>query len=104
MGPKTWVACRTPPGTGAIATLGLCGPGAWETARALFRPLSSAPPLPDVPEPGCVWLGRMGEGAADRVVLAVRGEEPRVEIHCHGGREVVRLLLDTLASRGAEVC
>lgn len=102
--PKTWVACLTPPGAGAIATLGLGGPGAWEVTRKLFRPLSSAQLLPDKPEPGRVRLGRMGEGAADQVVLAVRGAEPRVEIHCHGGREVIRLLLETLASRGAEVC
>jgi tRNA modification GTPase len=28
----------------------------------------------------------------------------RIEIHCHGGREIVRLLLETLESRGAKVC
>jgi tRNA modification GTPase len=27
-----------------------------------------------------------------------------VEVHCHGGREVLRLLLETFAARGLEIC
>ena len=35
---ETVVACLTPPGTGAIATLALRGPSAWAIVRRLFRP------------------------------------------------------------------
>jgi tRNA modification GTPase len=107
--PPTFVACLTPPGTGSIATLALRGPRAWEVVRQLFRPLSSsAPPLPAEPEPGRVWLGRLGDGLSDQVVLtAPRPAGPGgswVEVHCHGGREVVRLLLETFAAHGITRC
>src|SRR5262249_59945377 len=57
------------------------------------------------PTPGQFWLGRLGAELADEVVLAVkRGQpDPWVELHCHGGREVVRLILEILESRGARV-
>jgi tRNA modification GTPase len=63
--------------------------------------------LPVEPEVGRFWVGRLGEearGGSDEVVLAVRrsGPEPWLEIHCHGGREVVRLLEEVLAARGLE--
>jgi tRNA modification GTPase len=43
---------------------------------------------------------------SDEVVLAVKRTSPApwLEVHCHGGREVVRLLLETLAQRGVRVC
>jgi tRNA modification GTPase len=48
----------------------------------------------------------MGEDVADEVVLAVIATEPdvQIEIHCHGGQEVTRLLLELLAARGLKVC
>src|SRR5262249_49103164 len=67
----TVVACLTPPGRAAIATLGVAGPAAWDAARALFRPRSGA--LPEAPRPGQFWLGRCGDDVADEVVLAVKG-------------------------------
>ena len=39
---ETCVACLTPPGQGALATLGLSGPHAWELVRTLFRPHSGS--------------------------------------------------------------
>ncbi len=91
------VACLTPPGRAAIATLGLAGPAAWEAARALFRP---RPPqsLPATPHAGQFWLGRCGDDVADEVVLAVR--ESTLEIHCHGGRAVVEMLVTAFSTRG----
>jgi tRNA modification GTPase len=105
----THVACLTPPGTGAIATLGLRGPRAWDVVRRLFRPRSSGPALPAEPEPGRVWLGRLGDGLSDQVVVTVplplaAAGGPWVEVHCHGGREVVRLLLDTFGAHGVSRC
>jgi tRNA modification GTPase len=99
----TVVACLTPPGRAAIATLGIAGPAAWDAVRALFRPRSGA--LPEVPRPGQFWLGRCGDDVADEVVLAVKGGDvPSVEVHCHGGPAVVDLLLDLFAARGLRRC
>ncbi len=108
-GGPTRLACLTPPGAAAIATLALCGPRAWEVVRQLFTPLSaSGRGLPDEPAPGRFWLGRLGEAGRgeDEVVVAVkRGPPvPWVELHCHGGREVIRFLLEILEARGLEVC
>jgi tRNA modification GTPase len=98
---ETVAACLTPPATGAIATLAVRGPAAWNVVRALFRP-----PLPDAPEVGRVWYGWLGGAVADEVVLSVRAVRPLpwLEIHCHGGPQVVRLLLGLLAERGARAC
>jgi len=104
---ETVVACLTPPGSGAIATLALRGTSAWQIMRSLFRPHSrSGRELPKVPEVGRVWPGRLGTDLADEVVLAVKAGDPQpwVEIHCHGGPAVIDLLLETIAARGARVC
>lgn len=96
----TTLSCLTPPGRAALATLALSGPHAWPAVRALFRPRKGE--LPATPEPGAFWLGRMGEELADDVVVAVKRVEPTawVEVHAHGGPEVVRLLTELFASRG----
>jgi tRNA modification GTPase len=101
----TRVACLTPPGRGAIATIGLHGPQAWEITRQLFRTRKGTE-LPATPLPGRFWLGRLGTDIADEVILAVRQTDPvpYLEAHCHGGREAVRLLLDLFRSRGLVAC
>ncbi len=101
----THIACLTPPGRGAIATLGLHGPRAWEVLRQLFRPRGGAE-LPAEPQPGRFWLGRLGADVADEVVLAVKRCEPVpwLEAHCHGGPEVVRLLAEQFQARGLVAC
>ena len=85
----TWVAVLTPPGRAALASLALHGPQTWQTVRSLFQPRSGKPLPENAPQPGRFWLGRLGHEPADEVVLAVRSPLD-VEIHCHGGREVVR--------------
>jgi tRNA modification GTPase len=104
--PATHVACLTPAGTAAIATLALRGPRAWDIVCRLFHPLAAGQALPAEPQPGRIWLGHLGEGMRDQVVLTAKPAPggPWVEVHCHGGREVVRLLLDTFAAHGARVC
>ena len=96
----TWIACLTPPGQSALATLGLYGPRAWEALRKLFRRRSGSE-LPQAPECGRFWLGRIGGEVADEVVVAVKQIEPLplLEVHGHGGREVVRFLIGCSASR-----
>jgi tRNA modification GTPase len=103
----THVACLTPPGAGAIATLAVRGPRAWEVVRLLFRPHSrSGAALPEIPEAGRFWLGRPGDTLSDEVVLAVKrcGPVPWLEVHCHGGWQVVRLIVEALEARGVQSC
>jgi tRNA modification GTPase len=100
----------TPSGAGAIATLTVRGPGAWQLAEKLFRPLSRQTEWPPrQPAPGDFWPGRFGEegaGTRDEVVLALKGlhPEPWIELHCHGGREVVRWITEILIAHGAVAC
>jgi tRNA modification GTPase len=103
---ETVVACLTPPGVGAIATIGVHGPDAWTICRALFTPRSA--PLPEnpgsIPE-GRFFLGRCGDELQDEAILAVRRAVPVpwIEIHCHGGREVLAMLLEAFERRGPRV-
>jgi tRNA modification GTPase len=78
------------------------GAAAWDVARTLFQPRSKRVELPALPQAGSFWLGRIG----DDVVLTVKEVEPQpwVEVHCHGGRETVRLILDTLETHGVVPC
>jgi tRNA modification GTPase len=102
----TYVACLTPPGTAAIATLALRGPDAWNVVRELFHPQSPRHPLPAEHETGHIWLGRLDAEVADEVVLTVKrtAPVPWVELHSHGGREVIRMLLETFAACGVRPC
>jgi tRNA modification GTPase len=87
-------AVLTPPGKGAIAVLGVAGSDAW----TIVAPLLGRTELPAGP----VIVGRFGEpGQADEVVVRVRSSE-HVEICCHGGPAVVRLLGEALERRGCE--
>src|SRR5207237_2196606 len=84
---STLVACLTPPGRGAIASLGIRGPSAWEIVRELFCSSTASMKLPENPDLSRIWLGRMGENStiADQVVVTVQQTTrvPWVEIHCH---------------------
>lgn len=108
---QTLAACLTPPGRGAIAALAIRGARAWEAVRELFRTHSTnSKKLPTNPELGRIWLGRIGEKdsatAADEVVVtAVQIDPvPWVEVHCHGGVEVVRWLMEILEKQGCQPC
>jgi tRNA modification GTPase len=96
------VRCLTPPGSAAIAALELRGCESWKIVRELFRSWS-ADQLPDAPLPGLLVPGSIGPPPGDEVVLAVRAveSEPVIEIHCHGGNEVVGWLIDTFCAAGA---
>jgi tRNA modification GTPase len=62
--------------------------------------------LPEDPEPGRFWLGRFGPDPAEEVVVTLKRHAPVpwVEIHSHGGREVVRLLQESLQAQGVRPC
>lgn len=84
----------TPPGTGAIAAVQVRGPRAWGLARSLFTPAGK--PVPEASEANRFWFGTLG---SDEVVLAVTAEET-VEVHCHGGRRVVRWVIEQFLVNG----
>jgi tRNA modification GTPase len=106
----TYLACLTPPGSSAIATLALEGPDAWIMAGRLFRPVASRQQWPPAnAESGRFWLGRLGENpdnTAIEVVLALVRRTPsvRVEIHCPGGIQVIRWLQQILTAQGVCWC
>jgi tRNA modification GTPase len=88
----TTLEILTPPGTGAIAVVALRGPAVWAMVQARFQ---GPRKLPDSPTPGDTYYGNLGDGTfADDVVLTVTDDAPTVEIHCHGGRQVVRWLTE----------
>jgi tRNA modification GTPase len=94
----TTVTCLTPPGGAAIAVVALRGLAAWAVAHRLFRP-ASAKPLPEAPAAGSTWFGRLGDDAGDEVILAVPSNDV-VEVHCHGGRQVVHWLTELFRREG----
>lgn len=106
MSEPTLAACTTPPGTAALAVIELRGPEAWSIARAFFRPRGKDAALPEAPQADQFWLGRFGAEPAEDVVLSLRRTDPTpwLSFTCHGGREVVRLLLETLETQGVLIC
>lgn len=115
MNDETIMACLTPPGKAAIATLAVRGPRAWQIVRPLFQPMSFAKTtagpssLPEGLSSDRCWVGRFGDsakGGSDEVVLNVRRGDPCpwLELHCHGGQETIALLIELLAAHGALAC
>ena len=108
----TYLARLTPPATAAIAVLAMRGPKVWQVLEKTFRPNSNRnrffEQLPSTAEPGQFWLGKMGESekAGDDIVLSLKRQtpEPWVEIHCHGGLQVLAMLEELLSSHGVTVC
>lgn len=95
--PLTRAACLTPSGSAAVATIAVVGPDAWSIVASAFR--GSLPKIPDVRRH---WIGEFGAPPGDPVVMSIRQAEPTpwVEIHCHGGIQVVRWILSELKSHG----
>jgi tRNA modification GTPase len=92
------VRVLTAPGTGAIATVEVRGPGAWAAVQERFTP-ANGKPLPDRPELNRVLFGSLGDGShADEVVVAVKADDV-IEVHGHGGRRVVEWISELLGDR-----
>src|SRR5262249_28813097 len=102
---RTWISCLTPNGQGAIATLALYGPDGWNAVRQFFRPRRDGE-LPGAPQPDRFWLRRLGGEVHDDAVLAVKRVEPAcwLELHIHGGREVIRYLHELFVAHGLTSC
>lgn len=93
----TTIKQLTPPGTAAIAVLEIAGSKAWEIVRDLFHRHNQSP-LPDRPVLNRIWFGSL----TDEVILVVRAIEPVpiLEIHTHGGRQVIESLFAQFTSCG----
>ena len=100
VGKPTQLAVLTSRGRGAVATIGVRGPRAWEFVDRRFTPLSGRP-LAHYPV-GRVLFGRFrlsGEATEELVVGLVGPDE--LEVHCHGGLAAVEAVAAVLIAEGA---
>jgi tRNA modification GTPase len=93
----------TPSGTAALAVLAIRGPRAWPVLSNRFEPLAARGWPPERIQAGDFWLGRFRaseRGHVDHVILAVdrADDQTWLEVHCHGGREVVGWICEILES------
>lgn len=95
------VALLTPPGRGALAVVGVAGPGAAALVATRFRP-RSGPPLESRPD-ATVAFGRFAHqpGAAPEDVVVVRHSADSLEIHGHGGLAAPAGVIMSLEQAGA---
>ena len=101
------VAVLTPPGAGAVAVVGLRGPGALAVLRAAVR-RGSGPALPPQLGPGRAYFGRveLAPGTWEEVVAVPGPAGPpgageSAEVHCHGGVAATRAVVAALQRLGA---
>lgn len=104
----TIVAPATPPGEGGVGIIRLSGPQAVDFLGAVFRGKVNVNTM----ESHKLYLGRLLTPNEERVdnVLAVIMRSPRsytgedvVEVHCHGGLQILRSVLDLFLNVGARM-
>ncbi len=95
------VALLTPAGRGALAVVGVAGPGAEAIVSRLFTPRGGRP-LASRPD-GAIAFGRWGDGAggAGEDLVVVRRRMDDLEIHCHGGLAASEAVIGGLERLGA---
>lgn len=105
----TIVAAATPPGEGGIGIVRLSGPQAVASLEGAFRSKSITPAEM---ESHRLYLGRLFNSRDELLdeVMAVVMRAPRsytgedvVEIHCHGGVQVLRNILDLFLDKGVKM-
>ena len=105
---STIAAICTPPGTGGVGIVRLSGPESEAIAARLFRP--SEPSFTGF-IPRRMHHGEVtdtgGRGLDEGLAVFMPGPnsytgEDVVELHCHGGRTVMRLVLEAVLDAGAE--
>jgi tRNA modification GTPase len=97
---ETIAAQLTPSGRGAVATVAVRGPQAWDCVARYFvaaQSRRSPPALNDIA------FGRWQRDAtsAGEELVVCRTSEHDVEIHCHGGAAAAEAILDDLVAVGA---
>ncbi|MBN8248488.1 MAG: tRNA uridine-5-carboxymethylaminomethyl(34) synthesis GTPase MnmE [Verrucomicrobia bacterium] len=107
----TITALATPLGEGGVAVLRISGPQALQIGDAVFRPAGSSSRRPTEAESHTVHYGhvvRNGMRLDEVLVTVLRPprtytREPTVEISCHGGLVVARLVLEAVLAAGARL-
>jgi tRNA modification GTPase len=91
----------TPPGRGAIATIGVRGPGAVAAVASCFEP-GSGQSLASLPI-GRAVFGRFRSlsGSREELVVGLVGAD-EVEVHCHGGLAAAEAILAALVATGCQ--
>lgn len=95
------VGLLTPAGRGALAVVGVAGPGAQACVARLFSPRGPRP-LADRPA-GAILFGRWESaagGTGEDLVVVRRGVDD-LEIHCHGGLAASEAVITSLEQFGA---
>jgi tRNA modification GTPase len=95
----------TPAGTAALAVIAIRGPRAWPLISSRFEPLAVRGWPPERIQAGDFWLGRFRaseRGLVDHLIVVVdrADDQTWLEVHCHGGREVVRWICEILETEG----
>lgn len=103
----TIAAVITPAGQGGIGAIRIAGPHAADILRRIFRPTHSSEPKPFLMRHGQIVSG--GDRAIDEAlaVFMPAGKSytglDQVEFFCHGGYQVVRIVLELVLKSGARV-
>jgi tRNA modification GTPase len=99
LNPGPIVALLTPAGRGAVATIGVRGPGAVAVVERCIRPAAGRP-FSDFPT-GRIVFGTLVSDSriAEELVVAQTGPD-EVEIHCHGGQAASQAVIGALLSHG----
>jgi tRNA modification GTPase len=93
----TVVSLLTPPGRGALATIGVRGPHAWQFTNACITP-----PIDEVLSPR-PWLRHFrGDQGTSEELVVVFPTAIEARIHCHGGLAACEAVLQALESQGAK--
>lgn len=100
--PRLCAAQLTPPGRGAVATIGVRGPGAIDAVSRLFLPAAGKPLHAFLA--GRAIFGRFlsRHAVAEEVVVGLVGPD-ELEIHCHGGSAAAEAILAALKAEGCDL-
>ncbi len=93
---RCWVL--TPPAPGAVAVVRIEGPQAAAVVEQVFRHVGRVR-VARMRQDG-VYFGHLLQVPGEEVVVCRPGPQT-LEIHCHGGPQVVQALLEALAAQGA---
>jgi tRNA modification GTPase len=95
-------ALLTPPGRGAIATIGVRGSQSLTAVAKCFQP-ASGQPLSDL-SPGRIVFGRFQflNGSSEDLVVGLISSG-QIDVHCHGGSAAAEAILAALVVAGCEL-
>lgn len=95
------VALLTPPGRGALAVVGVSGPGAAEMVDVSFRPRGGLPVAARTDAAICVGRWGANSECPGEDVVVVRHTAESIEIHGHGGHAATEAVITRLEEGGA---